>query len=62
MKVKELIRRLKEFPPESRVGIQAHDDGETELQGFAFSVREFDPETSFDPEYCKGCRVVISCG
>lgn len=38
MTVKELIRRLKQYPPDRRVGVTMHDNTPDELQGFIFDV------------------------
>lgn len=57
--VKELINELTKYPPDSFVGVRAHDNKENEVQGIVDSVEEFDPVLSFDPEYCKNVHVVL---
>jgi len=57
--VKQLIKELKKYPANSRVGMKAHDNKENEIDGIVSSVDEFDPETSFDPDYCQDVYVVL---
>jgi len=60
MKVKELIKELRRYPMDAEVGWQDHDADDNEISNHVNSVREFDPETSFDKRYCKNIRVVLS--
>ncbi|MEE8308645.1 MAG: hypothetical protein V3R81_15365 [Gammaproteobacteria bacterium] len=60
MTVKELIKELKKHPPESEVGWRDHDASEDAITDRVKTVDEFDPETSFDPRFCEGVRVVLS--
>ncbi len=59
--VGQLIKELKRYPKDSLVGIADFDtDASNRLSGVASSVSSFDPDTSFDPDFCKSCYVVIS--
>ena len=60
--VEELIRELKKMPQKSLVGIRDFDNGIDEISGFVQDVERFDSKASFDPEYCKGVKVVINAG
>ncbi len=60
MRVKDLIKELKKYPQNSFIGVSAHDNDETELQGIVNSIEEFFPEKSFDPKYCKNVHVVLT--
>ena len=62
MRVHELIKELKKYSPNSEVGIVAHDNLDGEISGFVIRVWPFDPEKSFDPEYCRNCFVVLMTG
>ncbi len=57
--VRELIAKLKNFPPDSYVGYQTHDNTSDEITGIIDFVDEFNPEESFDPNYCKNVFVVV---
>ena len=48
MTVKELIRHLRRFSPDMKVGVALHDNTESELQGMVNSVGELEPGTSRD--------------
>ena len=67
MTVKELIRRLRKFPPDAEVGLQDHDAGEYELSAKVSDVKPFDPSRckmeyatpEASREWARGIRVVI---
>ena len=62
--LKQLIRALQAEARKLKgadclVGIQDHDNCDNELSGHVKDVRSFDPETSFDPKYCRGVKIII---
>jgi hypothetical protein len=61
MTVAQLIKELKKYPKDAKVGIRDHDGAEDEISSIPKWVKPFDPETSFDKEFCKGITVVIQC-
>jgi hypothetical protein len=70
MTVKELIRRLRAFPPDSEVGIQDHDASEYELSARVRDVLPFNPSrckmegvtAEKSREWAMGVQVVITVG
>lgn len=48
MTVAELIKKLKEFPKDWRVGITLQGNHDGEIHGFAFGVSELSPGQDFD--------------
>lgn len=63
MQVKELIRELKKYPQDYKVGVQMHDNSEGEFAGNVLSVVEYDPpavhDSGIEPE--KGGWVILKC-
>jgi hypothetical protein len=57
--VKQLIKELKNFPSDSLVGMAAMDNGGNELEGHVEFIETFDPEKSFDKDFCKNTFVVL---
>ncbi len=53
MTVRELRRALRQYPPDSLVGIQDHDAGQHELSAHVEGVDAFDPAL---------CEVHSACG
>ena len=62
MTVAELIRELRKYPKDARVGFQDHDSYENEVSSHVHNVYPFDPETSFDPDFCRNVLVVLRGG
>jgi len=57
--VKQLIKLLKKYPQDSYIGIQAHDNDENELQLIVSGVSDYNPEESFDNDFCSNVYVVL---
>lgn len=60
MTVSELIKELKKYPKNAEIAWRDHDLSENEINGRVANVDSFNPATSFDPEFCKGIKVVLS--
>lgn len=60
MTVKELIKELRKYPEDSRIGWQGVTNSDNEIDGIVKFVNAFDPETSVDPKYCENIKVVLS--
>lgn len=59
MNVEQLIRELRKHPKTAEVAWRDHDQDENEINARIRSVETFDPAASFDPNFCKGVRVVL---
>jgi hypothetical protein len=57
--VRDLIRELRKHPPDARVAWRDHDQSEGEINAPVGSVDSFNPEASFDSEFCRNVRVVL---
>lgn len=57
--VKQLIKELRRFPPDAVVAWQDHDQPPNEINARVSYLRDFDPATSFDPDFCAGIGVVL---
>ena len=60
MTVEELIKELKKYPMNAKVGWQDHDASEDKISAIVCNVFPFDPEMSNDPKYCMGIGVIIT--
>ena len=58
--VAELIEELEKYPKGAEVAWRSHDQSENEISDRVRSVEPFDPETSFDPWFCRNVSVVLS--
>lgn len=59
MTVRDLIKELKNHPPDAEIGWQDHDMPENELNDRVRYIYHFEPELSFDPAFCENVKVVL---
>jgi len=63
MKVLDLIKELKKYPPNALVAIRDHDQCEGEISAHVNSVSawtEYDDEQCMDKKFTKGVGVILS--
>lgn len=59
MTVRELIKQLKQYPPDSNIGMYHHDHNEADPPTIVRTVEDYRPELCEDPAAAENIFVVL---